>query len=160
MRMRILFSFLSLYCLAATGYAQSASEKKAVLQVVQQLFDAMAAQDTVAANRTLTLDGQFYAVQTRADSTYIGRRTHQQFVRSLANKERVIEERMREKEVQVQIHQQLAMVWAPYDLWVNKKYSHCGVDVFTLLKTNQGWKIASLAYTIEPTGCKNIPSQK
>jgi hypothetical protein len=158
--MKIWYSLVAMCGLVITGYAQPSSEKKAVLLVVQQLFDAMATQDTVAANRTLTLDGQFYAVQVRADSTYIGRRTHQQFVRSLANKERVIDERMRENEVQVQIHQQLAMVWAPYDLWVNKKYSHCGVDVFTLLKTKQGWKIASLAYTIEPTGCENIPSQK
>jgi hypothetical protein len=78
----------------------------------------------------------------------------------LANKEHVLEERMREKEVQVQIHKQLAMVWAPYDLWINKQFSHCGIDVFTLIKTNQGWKIASLAYTVEPAGCANNTPRK
>jgi hypothetical protein len=160
MIMRTLFSLLGLCCLAVTGYGQTVSEKKEVLQVVQRLFDAMATQDTLAAKNTLLPDGQLFAVQQRGDSTYIGRRTNGQFVRGLANKERIIDERMREKEVQVQIHQQLAMVWAPYDLWVNKKFSHCGVDIFTLIKTKQGWKIASLAYTVEPGGCKDVPQQK
>jgi hypothetical protein len=82
------------------------------------------------------------------------------FVRNLANKERVIDEIMRDKEVTVQIHKQIAMVWAPYDLWVNKKFSHCGVDVFTLIKTNQGWKIASLIYTVEPDACEKDRKSK
>jgi hypothetical protein len=51
-------------------------------------------------------------------------------------------------------------VWAPYDLWVNKKFSHCGVDVFTLIKTNQGWKIASLVYTVEPDACEKDRKSK
>ena len=138
----------------ASLFAQSAQEKKAVLQVVQQLFDAMATQDTLAAQQTLMPDGQIYAVQQKGDSVRVGKRANSLFVRNLANKDRVIEERMREKEVNVQIHKQVAMVWAPYDLWINKKFSHCGVDIFTLIKTDTGWKISSLAYTIEPDGCK------
>jgi hypothetical protein len=65
----------------------------------------------------------------------------------------IVKERMREQDTRVEVHERIAMVWAPYDLWVNEKYSHCGVDVFTLLKTEEGWKIASIAYTIEKKGC-------
>jgi hypothetical protein len=149
-----------LLLISVTGFAQSANEKKQVLQVVQRLFDAMAAQDTIAASQTLTADGQIYAVQNKGDSVQIGRRANMHFVRNLANKERVIDEIMRDKEVTVQIHKQIAMVWAPYDLWVNKKFSHCGVDVFTLIKTNQGWKIASLVYTVEPDACEKDRKSK
>ena len=35
------------------------------------------------------------------------------------------------------------------DLWINSAFSHCGVDVFSLIKTRQGWRIASLSYTSE-----------
>jgi hypothetical protein len=121
---------------------------------VQQLFDAMASQDTLAARQTMMADGQIYAVQDKGDSVQVGRRANLQFIRNLVNSERVIEERMREKQVKVELHKQLAMVWAPYDLWINKKFSHCGVDIFTLIKTNQGWKIASLVYTVEPQECE------
>jgi hypothetical protein len=30
---------------------------------------------------------------------------------------------------------------------VDEKYSHCGVDVFMLVKTADGWKISTLADT-------------
>jgi hypothetical protein len=159
--MKPIYFCISLFLLiSSSGFAQSAGPKKEVLRVVQQLFDAMLTQDTLVASQVLMPDGQFYAVQHKGDSVQVGRRTHGQFIRSLVNKERVIDERMREKEVVVQIHQQLAMVWAPYDLWVNKTFSHCGVDIFTLIQTTKGWKIASLAYTIEPNGCKSTSQRK
>lgn len=64
-----------------------------------------------------------------------------------------IKERMKDKGVQLQVHGNIAQVWAPYNLWVNDTFSHCGVDVFTLIKTASGWRIAALSYTIEKEGC-------
>jgi hypothetical protein len=153
MKHNILFTSL-LLLISTASLGQSGNEKKEVLRVVQQLFDAMASQDTLAARQTMMADGQIYAVQDKGDSVQVGRRANLQFIRNLVNSERVIEERMREKQVKVELHKQLAMVWAPYDLWINKKFSHCGVDIFTLIKTNQGWKIASLVYTVEPQECE------
>jgi hypothetical protein len=153
MKHSILFTSL-LLLISTASLGQSGNEKKEVLRVVQQLFDAMASQDTLAARQTMMADGQIYAVQDKGDSVQVGRRANLQFIRNLVNSERVIEERMREKQVKVELHKQLAMVWAPYDLWINKKFSHCGVDIFTLIKTNQGWKIASLVYTVEPQECE------
>jgi len=54
---------------------------------------------------------------------------------------------------EIKIHQGLAMAWVPYEFHVNGKFSHCGVDVFTLIQTQDGWKIVSAAYTIEQEGC-------
>lgn len=52
----------------------------------------------------------------------------------------------------------LATVWLPYDLYVDGAWSHCGVDTFTLLKVGDGWRIASLAYTVEqPPACRPHP---
>jgi hypothetical protein len=45
------------------------------------------------------------------------------------------------------------VVWGSYNLWINDKFSHCGVDAFTLLKTDSGWKISSLSYSKETEGC-------
>lgn len=53
----------------------------------------------------------------------------------------------------------MAMVWLPYDLYVNGAWSHCGVDVFTFVRTEGKWMIASLAYTIEqPPACAKHPA--
>ncbi|MSU23068.1 MAG: hypothetical protein EXS32_04510 [Opitutus sp.] len=50
----------------------------------------------------------------------------------------------------VHLDGRLAVVWTRYDFHLNGKMSHNGSDCFTLLKTDQGWKIASAAYSIEP----------
>lgn len=53
----------------------------------------------------------------------------------------------------------IAMVWLPYDFHRDGKWSHCGVDIFTLIKCNDGWKIASLVYSAaQPPACAMHPA--
>jgi hypothetical protein len=53
----------------------------------------------------------------------------------------------------------IAMVWLPYDFHLDGKWSHCGVDIFTLIKGSDGWKIASLVYTAsQPPACARHPA--
>jgi hypothetical protein len=50
----------------------------------------------------------------------------------------------------VRVHESIAAVWAPYDFWADGKFSHCGIDVFDLIKTSEGeWKIAGGVFTME-----------
>ena len=52
----------------------------------------------------------------------------------------------------------VAMVWMPYDFYQDGKWSHCGVDVFTLLKTDGGWRIATLVWSADqPPVCSPHP---
>ena len=58
----------------------------------------------------------------------------------------------------VQISGPLASVWLPYDLYVDGRWSHCGVDQFTLLWTRDAWRIAFMSWTIEqPPACRRHP---
>ena len=72
------------------------------------------------------------------------------FIR-LATMKQVIEEKLLSSEIK--IHNNIAVAWVPYTLSFSGKFSHCGVDVFTLLKTAEGWKIVSTVYSVEPDGC-------
>lgn len=55
----------------------------------------------------------------------------------------------------------VATVWLPYDFYRDGEWSHCGVDVFTLTRTDAGWRIASLVYTVEqPPACRPHPEGK
>jgi hypothetical protein len=59
---------------------------------------------------------------------------------------------------EVMLSGHLAMVWLPYDLYVDGAWSHCGVDVFTLFRTAEGWRIAAVPYSIEqPPACRPHP---
>jgi hypothetical protein len=53
----------------------------------------------------------------------------------------------------------LAVVWMPYDLYVNGAWSHCGVDAFTLYKVAGAWRIATMAWSVEqPPACAKHPN--
>ncbi len=57
-------------------------------------------------------------------------------------------------DVKVQRDGALAQVWARYAFYVGKKFSHCGVDAFQLMRTADGtWKIFHLADTRVREGC-------
>jgi hypothetical protein len=96
---------------------------------------------------------RFYIVIEDKDSVRTASRELSSFT---FRKDQVLKERMRDKEVVVQVKGRIATVWAPYDLWMNETFSHCGVDAFTLVKSKDGWKIASCSYTIEKTGCGEV----
>lgn len=60
---------------------------------------------------------------------------------------------------EVRVSGPVAMVWLPYDFYLDGKWSHCGVDVFTLLKSPDGWRIATLVWSVDqPPSCQRHPS--
>lgn len=141
-----LVSFVSICALC-----QETGDKPQVMAVVHRFFETLESQDSLAF-RNLHMEGaRFYIAGEKNDTVRTAVRGVTDFT---FTKNQLIKERMRDTGVVVQVHDKIAMVWAPYDLWVNETFSHCGVDVFTLLKTATGWKIASCSYTIETRGCK------
>ena len=57
------------------------------------------------------------------------------------------------------VQDRVAMVWMPYDLYRGAEWSHCGVDVFTLMKSEGRWRVASVVYTVEqPPACRRHPA--
>ena len=57
------------------------------------------------------------------------------------------------------VQDRVAQVWMPYDLYIGAKWSHCGVDIFTLMKNEGRWRVAALIYTIEqPPACRKHPA--
>ncbi len=47
----------------------------------------------------------------------------------------------------------IAVVWAEYSFDLDGKRSHCGIDVFNLLKIDGAWKVTGVQYTVEPDNC-------
>ncbi len=54
----------------------------------------------------------------------------------------------------VLVRGRVAQVWGEYEFLRDGKFSHCGVDAVSLFKTVEGWKIATIVYTAETTGCR------
>lgn len=48
----------------------------------------------------------------------------------------------------ISIDKNIATAWVPYSFYLNGIFSHKGIDAFSLVKTNQKWKIQSLLYNM------------
>lgn len=125
--------------------AQSAADREAILGTVQAFFDTMTAKDVEGARKILMPQGRFHAVRMRDGN-----------IRSFSNEEyfadlQAAKQTMRERiwNPEVRVRGAIATVWTPYDFWIDGKYSHCGIDAFDLVKTDEGWKIAGGSYTLE-----------
>ena len=121
------------------------TEREAILKTVQAFFDTMTTKDVEGARKILMPQGRFHAVRMRDGN-----------IRSFSNEEyfadlQAAKQTMRERiwNPEVRVHGAIATVWTPYDFWIDGKYSHCGIDAFDLVKTDEGWKIAGGSYTLE-----------
>ncbi len=145
----ILLIFLFLNCSNIT------KDETNIINTVNVFFDALAEQDTAKAASVLTSDGLFHSVRVRDGKTMLRSTSHEEFIKSLSQNSDNFLERMWEPEVL--IHKNIAFLWTKYDFHRNKEYSHGGIDAFSLVKTENGWKIAGLTYTIEQKGYENSP---
>jgi len=132
---------------AAQAQPVPAAESDAVLKTVQAFFDTMAAKDVDGARRALMPQGAFHAIRERDGKPVIRPFTNEEYLKDLPGMKQALRERMWNPEVR--IRGAIASVWTPYDFWIDGKFSHCGVDAFDLIKTEDGWKIAGGAYTVE-----------
>lgn len=55
--------------------------------------------------------------------------------------------------VKISVDLPMAIVWAPYKFYLGEKFSHCGVNVFTLVETKAGWKISNITDTRRKDAC-------
>src|SRR5262245_49889898 len=128
---------LSVVSLAVTVRPASAqTARDSAVAAVNEFFRAMTARDTAATRRTQLADGIHYATRQRGDSLVIRRGTSEQFVQQLGAEREVYVERIWDPTVLV--HGPIAVVWAKYDIYRGKEFSHCGVDAFTLIRASTG----------------------
>jgi hypothetical protein len=131
------------------------AEQQAALAPVNALFDAMVKHD-VEASRKLILPGAAFVV-VKPDGT-VSMEHDVDYLDSLAKHKEGLRERI--WNVQVTVNDNIAQVWAPYDFHLDGKLTHCGIDVFSMVRTSNGWRIAGISYSTQKTGCKPSPLDK
>jgi hypothetical protein len=143
MRPLLLLLFLTLPL-----FPQSPDET-AALATVQKTFDAMKAHDEAAIKALFLSDARLYAIR---DNVPGPSRAADDFAAQIAALKGDLLERFTAKP-HILIRGRMAQVWGEYEFLRDGKFAHCGVDSVSLFKTAEGWKIASLSFTMETTGC-------
>jgi len=134
--------------------AQTSADRDAILKTVQAFFDTMTARDVEGARKILMPQGRFHAMRMRDGKPDPRAFSNEEYLADLQSSKQTMRERMWNPEVRV--HGLIATVWTPYDFWIDGKFSHCGIDAFDLIKTEEGWKLAGGTYTVE-SKCEPSP---
>ena len=134
----------------AQGQRTNSSEEREVLAVVDRFMHAITMADAKAFD-ALRLDGALATVQspTPQGTTRIMRRPITSANLRAGSRERYWDPT-------VLVRQNIAVVWTPYEFWIDGKTTHCGVDVFDLAKQDGEWRIAHAMYTVEPNACPEL----
>lgn len=142
MRRALIAVTLAALPVALHAATPEASDKQAVLAPIHAMFAGMSARDA-AAIRKPTLPGGVMVLMRNGKPMQM---TFEDFATRVGvpGKEKT-EERIHDP--LIRIDHDLAVVWAPFDFYVNGKVNHCGTDLFNLVRQDGQWRIASVADT-------------
>ena len=127
----------------------------AVMAIVDSALGHINSGNLVALSDLMLPEAQFFPAREQAGrgGTYTVRTVAAQ--RTAGKRAPIIE---RGYDATVRVAGTIASVWMPYDLWAEGKWSHCGIDLLTLVQVGSTWRIANFTYTVEqPPACRMHP---
>ncbi|MDR3695758.1 nuclear transport factor 2 family protein [Mucilaginibacter sp.] len=143
---------IGLLILSNNIFAQQA-DTLAIKQTVNTLFDAMRKGDSTLLRSVFSKDMILQSVSNDKDGKAIlSTENAYGFVKAIGTPHAAVYD---ERIVfdGIKIDGDLASVWAPYKFYLGDKFSHCGVDVFQLMRTADGWKIIYIVDTRRKDNC-------
>lgn len=154
---RLIVASIALSIPAVAGAQQPvAADTAGVRAVIASMFDAMRAGDTATMRAAFMPGVSLLSVNSRQDPTTINATSIDDFLASVGrtkerNPQLVLDERI--GRVLIAIDDDLASAWTEYEFWAGDRFSHCGANSFTLVKTQEGWRIFQLADSRRTEGC-------
>jgi hypothetical protein len=151
----LLLAFLWIGC---HGLAQETilADEAAVRMKVNAFFMALEKQDTLILKKLWFSEGQVWAINNTTSPMTHSMRFFKDDLKGFDPKI-ILQERALSYDIKV--HKGMAMAWIPYDFHVNGEFSHCGVDIFSLIKIENDWKFISASYTVEKTECDDLTAK-
>ena len=149
MRRTCFASIVTTVMMALGAVASAAPDDAAdVLAAVNKVFAAMAAHDPAMVKAVVEDDAVFINVRPGPEGIPVTRRvTGAEFAAAVARPDEPWIERLVDPEIRV--HNGLAIVWGTYDFHRAGVLSHCGKEVFTLIRRADGWRVVHVADTLD-----------
>ena len=130
-------------------------EEGAVLEATDRYFKAISEKDVAAQAAMQTSDGMTYQWRPTNDGgMHITAHPTSYWSDPSRDDGRVIRERYWSPSVM--IRGGIAVVWAPYEFWIDGKTNHCGIDVLDFVRVDGKWLVANATWTVEPNACTEL----
>jgi hypothetical protein len=147
------FTLLVCACLICMSSAFSQQYDPGIMGTVDAFFDGMRSGDSTKVRNAFASGATMMSVpENPNDSIALKKSSIDGFVKAVGkpHPEKWDEQIFNPK---ISVDDSMAIVWAPYKFFLGDKFSHCGVNVFTLIKISSGWKITSITDTRRKERC-------
>jgi hypothetical protein len=151
----IIFTVPSAGLFAQTIPGHQPDEAAAVLAALDEYMLAISANDLVAMDSQQTKEGMTYRARRNDDGRWVVQAEPNLYWVSAARADSP-PQRERYWQPTVLVRGPIAVVWAPYEFWISGETSHCGVDVFSFVKTDGAWRVSNSMWTVEPEACDEL----
>lgn len=152
MRNRLPGAFAALFVLMFSS-VEAGSDSP--LGAVETFFEAMETNNWALAEPVMLGDAVLYGYRIENDDVVLSRVTAADYLESMRGRNDRLLERI--WDVEILQHDRLATVWTPYDFYLNGEFHHCGRNSFSLIRNEQGWRIASVVYSMLAENCESSP---
>lgn len=146
------YLLLSLLFVANTCLAQSDEQK--VTERIQQLFSAMFNGDSATIRSCFTEKAIMQTIAFDKSGNPIVQNGSVDAFSSFVGKQAKGTADERIKFDGIKVDGDLATAWTPYEFYYQQKFSHCGVNSFTLFREKGEWKINYIIDTRRKDKCK------
>jgi hypothetical protein len=149
--MKILF-YLIFSLIIGNVSAQTA--KDSVKTIIQTFFEGMKKNDTALIATSLDTACTLNSVMEGKNGNAVySQEKISSFLEQVAQlKGSKLDERLLSYDIKVD--GALAIAWTPYEFYFNDQFSHCGVNIFTLIKRNDRWVIKDITDTRRKYNCR------
>lgn len=136
------------------GHSLMSDDQRAVAAVVHDLFDAMRSGDSATVRRVFHPEVRMVTSFRRDGQPTIAIEADLSgFVEMVGTPhEQVYDERI--WGLLIRTDGDFGMAWMNYAFYLGPQLSHCGIDLFEMVRTAGGWKIINLADTRQREGCE------
>ena len=143
---------LVLLLMGGSAFAQTGDEAE-VQKVIEALFDGMRAADSSTVSAAFTTDAIMQSIHLNRDGNLVkSEGSLARFKQAVGTPhDQVWDERIAWFDIKVDAD--LASAWTPYQFYLGDNFSHCGVNSFQLMKTEEGWKIFHIVDTRRGSDC-------
>ena len=147
------FSFIGISSAQSDMNNDAIHKEIAVKRVIQQFFKGLQSGDTITLKNTLADTVILQTTYKNKEGRYILRTDDlSKVLKSIASKKPGDNWEERLLSYHIQMDDNMANVWTPYEFYLNNDFSHCGVNSFQLF-FDGSWKIIYLIDTRRKKDC-------
>jgi len=141
---------LEVFFILMSSFIQAQTSEEALIKTaVNSLFDGMRTSDSVKINQAFSKTA---ILQTINKDGEVKNENVKAFLSNISKVQKgALDERITFSNIL--IDGSLASVWTPYEFYYQGKFSHCGVNSFQLVKTDNVWKIQYIIDTRRQDNC-------